>query len=64
MAAIKKWFITKSEYILAVTVWNALATFIPLHYHLAPETIVLLITVGNAVIAWLSTETETPKVTS
>lgn len=58
MAWLKKWFISKAEYVMLVTIWNAIAVFIPLHFHWSIETVVLIITVGNAIIAWVGTNTE------
>lgn len=57
MALLKK-FIPKNIYMLAVTVWNGLASYIPLHFHFAPETVALILVVGNAVITYLSTESD------
>lgn len=56
MAWLKK-YIDKYTLMLIIGIWNALTSFIPMHYHWSPESIALLITVGNLVIVWLALET-------
>jgi len=38
-------------------IWNALAIFIPIHFDWSPETIALVVTIGNLVIQWIALET-------
>jgi hypothetical protein len=56
MAWLKK-YVDKPMLLLITVIWNAVSVFIPSHYNLSPETITLIVTVGNAVITYLATET-------
>ena len=56
MAFLKK-YIDKYTFMLISGVWTSLSAYIPIHFHWAPETIVLLITIGNLVIQWIALET-------
>lgn len=57
MAWMKK-YIDKYTFMFISGIWNALAVFIPLHFQWSPESIVLILTIGNLVIQWLSMETQ------
>jgi len=49
--------ISKASFILIVTIWNAISLYIPLKFSWSVESIILLQTIGNAVIVWLGVET-------
>ena len=56
MAWLKK-YIDKYTYMLISGVWTAVVVYIPSHFNWQADSIALLVTVGNAVIAWLALET-------
>jgi hypothetical protein len=60
MAWLKK-YIDKYTLMMITVIWNAIAIYIPIHFHWSSETIILIVTVGNAVIQWLSLETGNTK---
>jgi len=49
--------ISKALFVLIVTIWNAISIYIPLKFSWSVESILLVQTIGNAVIIWLGTET-------
>ena len=49
-------YVSKATFLLIVTIWNALAVYIPIHFDFATETVILIVGIGNAVIVWLGTE--------
>ena len=49
-------YLSKATFLLIVTIWNALAVWIPLQFDLSAETVVLILTIGNSIIVWLGTE--------
>lgn len=60
MAWLKK-YISKYEYMLISGIWTAMTVYIPSHFNWQADTITLLVTVGNLVIAYLAVGTDSTK---
>ena len=61
MAFLRHWIsqlVDKPTFLLISAVWNGFSIYVPLHFHWAAETVVFLNVVGNAVLVWLSLESE------
>jgi len=50
--------LSRAQYICAVSIWNGLSIYLPLHYQWSIPTIILIATIGNAIVAYLGTETD------
>jgi hypothetical protein len=56
MAFLKK-YVDKYTFMLISGVWTAVSVYIPSHFAWQADSVALLVTVGNLVIAWLALET-------
>ena len=60
MAWLKR-YIDKYTYMLISGIWTAVSVYIPSHFSWQADSIALLVTVGNLVIAYIALETNNTK---
>lgn len=61
MALLKK-YISRNTFLTLMGIWNASSVYVTVHFGLAVETVVFIVTVGNLVISWLGVESGNMKV--